>query len=41
MKINFEKLKSAMDDDGDFIIDEIISAGLTTHGVFLSDECSC
>ena len=26
MKINFEKLKSVMDDDGDFIIDEIISA---------------
>ena len=26
MKINFEKLKSEMDDDGDFIIDEIISA---------------
>ena len=25
MKINFEKLKSAMDDDGDFIIDETIS----------------
>ena len=26
MGINFEKLKSEMDDDGDFIIDETISA---------------